>query len=44
VRVSKEFYRPNDLVFLKGDASKARSVLGWKPETSIEQLIEEMVR
>jgi GDPmannose 4,6-dehydratase len=43
VRVSKEFYRPNDLAFLKGDASKARQVLGWKPECSIEQLIEEMV-
>lgn len=43
VRISKEFYRPNDLAFLKGDASKARAVLGWQPECSIRQLIEEMV-
>lgn len=43
VRVSKKFYRPNDLVHLKGDASKIRHVLEWKPETSLGQLIEEMV-
>lgn len=43
VRVSKEFYRPNDLAYLKGDARKIRQVLGWKPEISMGQLIEEMV-
>lgn len=44
VYVNKEFYRPNDLRFLKGDPTKARAVLDWKPETNICQLIDEMVR
>ena len=38
-----KFLRPEELPYLKGDASKARSVLGWKPEVSFDQLIDEMV-
>ena len=38
---SKEF-SPRDR--LLGDASEARSELGWKPEISFETLVEEMVR
>lgn len=43
VKVSKEFYRPNDVTFLKGNASKAKRELGWKPNTSFKQLVEIMV-
>ena len=38
-----KFLRPEELPYLKGDASKARSVLGWKPEVSFDQMIDEMV-
>lgn len=43
VRISKDFYRPNDLPYLKGDASKINQKLGWQPEISIYQLIHEMM-
>lgn len=43
VKVRQEFYRPNDLSYLCGDASKIKSVLGWKPQTTINQIIGEMI-
>ncbi len=45
VEVSKEFYRPTDVVNLLGDPSKAKRELGWNPtKTSFEKLVELMVR
>ena len=38
------FMRPAEVDLLVGDASKARRVLGWEPQTSFETLIDEMVR
>lgn len=38
-----KFMRPEELNYLRGDSTKARTVLGWKPDTSFEQLIEEMI-
>jgi GDPmannose 4,6-dehydratase len=38
------FYRPAEVDLLVGDASKARRILGWQPETSFEELVEMMVR
>lgn len=39
VEVSKDFYRPTDVVDLWGDPSKAKAVLGWNPQkTSYEEL------
>lgn len=43
VIISPEFYRPNDLTYLAGDATKAREVLGWFPTASVGQIVEEMV-
>lgn len=42
VKVNPEFYRPNEVPYLKGDATKARKVLGWTPKTTFEELVEEM--
>ena len=40
VEVSKEFYRPTDVVNLWGDPTKAWTVLGWNPQkTSYEELV-----
>lgn len=44
IEISKEFYRPAEVNTLLGDASKAKRLLGWSPECSFEQLVEEMVR
>lgn len=44
VRVDSRYFRPTEVSLLQGDPSKARSVLGWKPTVSLDQLIEEMVR
>jgi GDPmannose 4,6-dehydratase len=42
VKQQKKFLRPEELKYLKGDSSKARRVLNWKPEISFEQMINEM--
>jgi GDPmannose 4,6-dehydratase len=43
VKVDERFFRPAETHVLKGDASKARRVLGWRPERTFDQLVEEMV-
>jgi GDPmannose 4,6-dehydratase len=37
------FLRPQELPYLKGDSSKIRNTLKWKPEITFEELIDEMV-
>jgi len=41
--ISEEFFRPTEVNLLLGDSTKARSVLGWKPEYTFDDLIKEMV-
>ncbi len=43
VETDPSLLRPAEVNSLRGDASKARRVLGWKPEVSFRQLIEMMV-
>ena len=44
VEVSKDFYRPTDVVNLWGDPTKAKRELGWNPsKTSFEDLVRIMV-
>ena len=44
IEVSKDFYRPTDVVNLWGDPTKARAKLGWNPnKTSFEELVALMV-
>ena len=43
VEVDPRYYRPAEVDLLLGDASKARTTLGWKPRTSFEQLVNMMV-
>jgi len=44
VRVDPRYFRPTEVEELRGDATKARDVLGWAPKTTLEQLVEIMVR
>lgn len=44
VEVSKDFYRPTDVVNLLGNPDKARKILGWNPsKTPFEELVKRMV-
>jgi len=43
VVTDERFYRPAEVELLTGDASKARAELGWKPEHTFRQIVEEMV-
>jgi GDPmannose 4,6-dehydratase len=43
VRVDPALLRPAEVEHLLGDSTKARQVLGWKPDVSFKQLVEMMV-
>lgn len=43
VEINPEFVRPAEVDFLKGNATKAKEVLGWEPETNFGQLVNIMV-
>lgn len=44
VRVDERFYRPAEVESLVGDATKARTVLGWKPTYTFPEIVREMVQ
>jgi len=44
VSINPEFYRPAEVHKLIGDSARARQHLGWEPQTSLAQMVEEMVR
>jgi len=43
VEIDPKYYRPAEVDVLQGDASKAKSVLGWQPATKFEDLVKIMV-
>ncbi len=43
LKTSEKFMRPEELRYLKGDSSRIRENLNWKPEYSFENLIDEMI-
>ena len=44
IEIDKQYFRPTEVNSLKGDSSKAKRILGWKPNTSIKSLIKEMIK
>ena len=44
VEIDPKLFRPAEVEYLCGDASKARNVLGWAPEVRFKDLIEMMVK
>ena len=44
ISINHNFYRPAEVNFLMGDASKAKKVLGWEPEISFSQMVQDMVK
>ena len=43
VKQDQKYFRPQELPYLCGDPSKAKRVLGWKPEISFDEMVQEMV-
>ncbi len=43
IKIDPKFYRPAEVESLLGDATKAHSKLGWKPTSSLDSLIAEML-
>lgn len=43
VKIDPRYFRPTEVETLLGDATKARTRLGWKPEIGFEQLVKEMI-
>jgi len=43
IKIDPAYFRPTEVPFLLGDSTKARTLLGWKPEHTLETLIDEMV-
>ncbi len=42
VKVDAAYFRPTEVELLIGDATKARTKLGWVPEHTLEELVQEM--
>jgi GDPmannose 4,6-dehydratase len=40
---NEKFLRPEELPYLKGDSTKIRTTLGWKPEYTFESMMDEMI-
>lgn len=44
VRIDPRYYRPTEVETLLGDPSKAKALLGWVPEITLDEMIDEMMR
>lgn len=42
LRINEKYFRPHEVPFLLGDATKAREKLGWKPDYNFNTLVKEM--
>jgi GDPmannose 4,6-dehydratase len=43
IEIDKNYFRPNEVNNLRGESKKAKNKLGWKPKTTILELIREMM-
>jgi GDPmannose 4,6-dehydratase len=43
VEIDKRYFRPAEVDYLLGDATKAKTKLGWKPKVSFKELVKMMV-
>ena len=43
INIDPTYYRPTEVDLLVGNASKAKEKLGWTPQITLDQMIEEMV-
>ncbi len=43
LRIDARYYRPSEVDLLLGDATKAKTILGWSPRITVEDMCKEMV-
>lgn len=43
IAIDKEYFRPNEVDYLRGDANKAKKKLKWKAKINITELVHEMM-
>ena len=43
IKIDSRYYRPSEVENLLGDPSYARNELGWEPNYSIDQIVDEML-
>jgi len=43
VEIDERYFRPTEVDVLLGDSTKAQKILGWKPKTNFDQLIDMML-
>jgi GDPmannose 4,6-dehydratase len=43
VQINQRFFRPTEVPYLNGDASKAKALLGWDPKIKLDELIDELI-
>lgn len=44
IRIDEKYFRPAEVDLLLGDSTKAKKVLGWKPNVTFKELVEIMVK
>ena len=43
IQIDKKYFRPFEVDHLRGDSAKAKKMLGWKPNKSLDDLISKMI-
>ena len=43
IKINPKYFRPSEVNYLKGDCKKAKKILNWKNNTSLEDLVNIMV-
>lgn len=44
IKVNPKYYRPSEVEYLQGDASKAKKAFNWEPKIKFETLVQDMVK
>jgi GDPmannose 4,6-dehydratase len=43
IGIDKNYYRPNEVNFLLGNAKKAKKILKWRPLIKLDKMIDDMI-
>ena len=44
VRIDPNYFRPSEVETLLGDPTKAKKMLGWEPQISVQEMCQEMIK
>jgi GDPmannose 4,6-dehydratase len=43
IKIDKQYFRPTEVSYLRGESAKARKLLNWHPNFNLNTLIDEMI-